>query len=131
MKRLAHTYSDTTQRTIVSEELSCPVVDVDALLSIIVDSEYEYYLANNGVGSFSLESVIDWFIFETLDNIGSKESFFIKALKEYSMELANAIIEQITKHRNKNNGNLHYHFERRTHGGCIRLRQEAGTVRLV
>lgn len=105
--------------------MGCPTIDIDAFLSIIVDAEFEYYLAEQGIGSFSLDSIIDWFIFETLDNIGDRRNNFYLALKEYSMELSRIIIEQISEHRRIFHGHLRYHFERRTHGGCIRLKQIA------
>jgi len=124
---LSHSYKDSTPSQDHSEESGCPTVDFDALLSIIVDAEYEHYLAEQGLGSFSLEAIINWFIHETLDNIGDTRNNFYLALKEYSMELARIIIEQISEHRRIFHGHLRYHFERRTHGGCIRLRQIAGS----
>lgn len=122
-KRLSHSYRDNTTSHPLSDETGCPTVDVDALLSIIVDAEFEHYLADQGIGSFSLEAIIEWFILETLDNIGNPCEDFYLALKEYSMELSSIIIEQISEHRRIYHGHLRYHFERRTHGGCIRLRQ--------
>lgn len=106
-----------------SDDLNYCTIDTDALLSILVDSEFEYTSVLINGGNYSIASVVDWFVYETLDNIDVKSPFTLE-LKSYVYELANTLIPKLSEHRLQQNEYLRYCYEGCTHGGSLRFRKE-------
>ena len=67
-------------------------IDLDALLSILIDYEKEYTDLKVNGGEYSVLPIVNWFMCETIDNIDTKSIFFI-TLKDYVTSLANDLIE--------------------------------------
>jgi hypothetical protein len=98
------------------------MVDVDALLSYLVGEEYNHALALWAPGHYDLGSAVNWFLLETLDGMTADSGFF-PGLRSYTIDLANAVIDEITQQRLPNHEPIRYHYEGRGYGGSIRIRQ--------
>lgn len=104
-------------------------IDLDALLSILIDYEKEYTDLKVNGGEYSVLPIVNWFMCETIDNIDTKSIFFI-TLKDYVTSLANDLIEELSEYKLKNNhGSIRYHYEGRTYGGYLRLKQTIDILR--
>ena len=108
-----------------SREVHVPTIDVDALLGVIVDFEYDY---SNSIkrGSFvddEIKSIIKWFFYETIDNIDLTSSF-IEALQSAAKDLGRVILSELSTFRNNTNEHLRYHYDGRVAGYGIRVRRQ-------
>ena len=121
-KRLLQLSTESANLSLPSDdyELRVPTVDVGALLSFIVNEEHSYTLALRDGYEYDLYAAIDWFLLETLDGMTPGSSFF-NGLRSYTIDLAFAVIEEITKQRLPNHEPFRYHYEGCGHGGSLRI----------
>lgn len=108
--------------TVSFDEDRRPTIDVDALLGVLVDAEFDYSHAKELGIEFSIEGIVNWFLYETVDNIDTNNNFFLM-LRDYIIGMANILIPKISEYRTLYHEHLRYHFEGCTHGGSLRLRK--------